>query len=140
MHSNETKNEFVKLRAGGWSYSRISTQLKVSRQTLLSWNRQFQSKLRSPRTIELEALQASLVPEEEMIRSSMNLRAVEQELASRAFRQFTTPQLHRFAALLSERLSELNPVKEQSNSGQVRSNSAPFCIGKSRLVKDENFF
>src|SRR6185295_18677348 len=111
MHSNETKNEFIKLRAGGWSYSRISTQLKVSRQTLLSWNRQFQSKLRSPRAIELEALQASLLPEEEMIRCSMSLRAVEQELASRAFRQFTTPQLHRFAALLRDRLNELNPVK-----------------------------
>ena len=127
MHSNETKNEFIKLRAGGWSYSRISTQLKVSRQTLLSWNRQFQSKRRSPRAIELEALQASLLPEEEMIRSSMSLRAVEQELASRAFRQFTTPQLHRLAALLRDRLNDLNPVKEQSNSGQVRSNLAPFC-------------
>jgi hypothetical protein len=62
------------------------------------------------------------------------------KLASRAFWQFTTPQPERFAALLRDRLNELNPVKEQSNSGQVRSNSAQFCIAWSSLRKDEYFF
>jgi transposase len=124
--------QFVTLRAQGQSFSRISIQLNVSRQTLIAWNRQFQSKLRTPRALELKALQECLEPEEEMIRCSASLRAVEQEITSRAFEKFTMPQLHRLAVLLRERLTELSPVKERSNS---RSSSVKFSPDSSRLVK-----
>src|SRR5438034_2479281 len=117
MHSSETKTQFIKLRAQGWSYSRISAQLRVSKPTLVAWNRECQSQLQSPRALELKALQESLLPEEEMIRCSVNLRAIEQEIVSRAFRQISTDQLHRLAALLRDRLGELHPVKERTSCG-----------------------
>src|SRR2546422_1007441 len=112
MHTTQTKNEFVKLRAQGWSFARISSQLRVSKPTLLAWNRQHLSQHHSPRAQELKALQESLVPEEELFRCITHLRAVEQELASRTFQQVPTDQLHRFAALLHERITEISAVKE----------------------------
>ncbi len=115
MHTEQTKTDFVKLRAQGWSFSRISAQLRVSKPTLIAWNRQCQSRLQSPRAVELKALQESLLPEEEFLRSTLFLRAIEQELAARALRDIPTAQLHRYAALLRDRLNELHPVKERSN-------------------------
>ena len=55
-----------------------------------------------------------------MIRCSIQLRAIEQEIVSRAFRQISTDQLHRFASLLRDRLGELQPVKERTSHGQIR--------------------
>ena len=49
-----------------------------------------------------------------------NLRAVEQELASRGLREISTDQLQRFATVLRARIQELcavsKQVKDQSNS------------------------
>jgi len=115
MHSIETKNQFIKLRAQGWSFARISAQLRVSKPTLLAWNRELQSQLRSPRALELQALQEALLPQEEEIRCLAFLRVIEQELASRNLRHMSTDELCRFACLLRDRISELEAVKERSN-------------------------
>jgi hypothetical protein len=132
MHSTETKTQFIKLRAQGLSFSRIATQLRVSKPTLIAWNRERRSKFQSPRALELKLLQDSLLPQEEMIRCSFNLRAIEFELASRAFREISTDQLHRIATLLRERLSELNAGKQTDKS---RSNSVKFDSVSSSLDK-----
>ena len=126
MHTTQTKNEFVKLRAQGWSFARISSQLRVSKPTLLAWNRQHLSQHHSPRAQELKALQEILVPEEELLRCIPQIRVVEQELASRTLQKVPTDQLHRLAALLRDRLTELSPVKERTSP---RSNSVKPCPG-----------
>jgi hypothetical protein len=51
MHSTETINQFLNLRAQGWSFARIADHLHVSKPTLLDWSRKHQS--------ELEAMQAN---------------------------------------------------------------------------------
>src|SRR5580765_5271648 len=108
MHSPETKAQFIKLRAQGLSYARIASRLHVSKPTLIAWNRECRSRLSSPRALELKVLQESLLPEDELIRCSLNLRAIEQELVSRAFREISTDQLHHMANLFRERLGELH--------------------------------
>ena len=118
MHSTETKNQFLKLRAEGCSFSRIASRLHVSKPTLLAWNRQQLSQCRSPRALELQLLQASL-PDQELLRCITNLKAVEQELASRALRELSHEQLKHFAAVLHDRIRELYAVKEQSKNGQA---------------------
>jgi hypothetical protein len=50
MYDNDTKNEFIELRAKGWSPSRISDQLKVSQRTLVDWNRQEREQIRAADT------------------------------------------------------------------------------------------
>ena len=53
----EIKEEFVQLRAKGWSYTRISKRLKVSKSTLSSWRAELEEEIASLRAMELEALQ-----------------------------------------------------------------------------------
>jgi hypothetical protein len=132
MHSSETKAQFIKLRAEGLSFTRIASRLRVSKPTLIAWNRECRSRFQSPRALELKVLQESLMPEDELIRCSFNLRAVEQELASRAFREISTNQLHHMATLLRERLSELHAGKE---TDKFRSSPVKFSRNSYRLVK-----
>jgi len=119
MHRPEIKTEFLKLRAQGLSFAAISSRLKVSKPTLLAWNRRHLSERNSPRAIELKKIEESL-PDQELLRCVSNLRAVEQELASRALREIPTEQLRQFAIVLQERIQELCAVKEQSTHGQIR--------------------
>ena len=53
----EIKHEFVELRAKGWSYTRISKRLKVSKSTLSSWRAELEEEIASLRAMELESLQ-----------------------------------------------------------------------------------
>jgi hypothetical protein len=52
MYDVEMKNQFLELRAKGWSLSRIAEQLKVSQRTLVTWNRQEHEQIRTLRAIE----------------------------------------------------------------------------------------
>ncbi len=124
MHNPETKNEFLKLRAQGLSFDRISSRLHVSKPTLLAWNRQQLSRCRSPRALELKAIE-EILPEQELLRCTTNLRAVEQELASRGFREIPTDQLQRYASVLRARIQELCAVKKQSTEQLSPVNSQP---------------
>jgi hypothetical protein len=63
MHTQETKDRFLELRSRGISLSRISEAIRVSRPTLVDWNRQFQPQLRTLRAAELESLQERLLVE-----------------------------------------------------------------------------
>lgn len=119
MHGAETRAQFAKLRAQGLSLARIAVELHVAKTTLVAWNRELQSELRSPRAVELRALQERLLPEEEVLRCTMFLRAVEQELASRPLRELSTGELQRFAALLRERLNELQAGQKRSSNGSA---------------------
>jgi len=53
----DQQEEFIKLRARGWSYRKIAKKLKLSTTTLTSWARTFDQEIASLRAIELEALQ-----------------------------------------------------------------------------------
>jgi hypothetical protein len=61
MHDIDTKNQFLELRAKGWSLARIAERLKVAQRTLVDWNRQEHEQIRTPRAIELEALQEKIL-------------------------------------------------------------------------------
>ena len=39
MKDTETKQRFIELRAQGWSYARISEEIKVSKPTLVEWSK-----------------------------------------------------------------------------------------------------
>ena len=56
MKDQETKEGFVELRAKGWSFDRIAQELRVSKQTLINWRREFALQISNLKAIELEAL------------------------------------------------------------------------------------
>lgn len=54
--SRTTQIEFIKKRALGKSFDKISKELKVHRNTLLQWNREFEGQISNLENIELESL------------------------------------------------------------------------------------
>src|SRR5262249_3312763 len=106
MHTNKTRNQFMQLRAQGWSLARISTQIGVSKTTLIDWNRIYDEEIGTLRALEREALH-------EQIRNSYQTdlgrlaklhEAVEQELASRKLSDVPTEKLFRVAADLRQQI------------------------------------
>lgn len=57
MKDNETKEQFIELRAKGVSFEKIAKELGVSKQTLITWSKQFQIEISNLKAIKLEALQ-----------------------------------------------------------------------------------
>jgi hypothetical protein len=57
MHSNDTKDKFVELRAKSWSFDRIAEELNVSKRTLIRWQEEVGIQIENLRQIELERVQ-----------------------------------------------------------------------------------
>jgi transposase-like protein len=112
MYDNETKNQFVELRAKGWSLARIAAHLKVAQRTLVDWNRQEHELIQTLRAIELEALHEKILAtrEQELTRLKKELDRVDQELAKRTVEYVSTENLFRLSALLR---AELRKVCQQ---------------------------
>ena len=43
MHDEKTVQRFIQLRASGWTYARLMTELTVSKPTLIAWSRKYHS-------------------------------------------------------------------------------------------------
>jgi hypothetical protein len=56
MHTQETKDRFLELRAKGRSLADIADALNVSKRTLVDWNRELQTEIHALRAVEREAL------------------------------------------------------------------------------------
>jgi hypothetical protein len=39
MHDEKTVQRFIELRASGWTYARLMTELNVTKLTLIGWSR-----------------------------------------------------------------------------------------------------
>ncbi len=57
MNDIEKQQQFVHLRAEGWSFARIAQQLEISKPTPINWRRKFQFEIQNQRAILLEHLQ-----------------------------------------------------------------------------------
>jgi hypothetical protein len=95
MHSSEKINRFIELRAQGWTFTRIMTELDVTKPTLITWSRKHQFDIQNARVIELEALREKWLTStaERVSALGERLRLVEAELAGRDLSALTTPQL-----------------------------------------------
>ena len=102
MYDTDTKNQFLELRAKGWSLARIAETLKVAQRTLAVWNRQEHEQIRTLRAIELEALQEKVLAtrEQELTRLKQELDRLETELAKRTVEFVSTENLYRLTALM----------------------------------------
>jgi hypothetical protein len=95
MHTPETVQRFIELRAQGWTYARLMTELNVSKPTLIAWSRKHQFEIQNLHAIELEALREKwLASTTDRVNAlGDQLRRVQTELARRDLSALTTPQL-----------------------------------------------
>ena len=56
MESLETKEQFIELRAKGWSFDKIAKELGKAKQTLIDWSKDLQDEIANRKALELEAL------------------------------------------------------------------------------------
>ncbi len=107
MASNLTeKQEFIKLRAQGYSLIKISKELNKTRQTLASWHNELQEEVSNAKAIELEALfEECLLTKEYRVKNlSALLDKISKELDKRVFDEVSTEKLVEIKMKLSEQL------------------------------------
>ena len=120
MHPEETRDQFIELRAQGWSLRHLARELSVSQRTLVDWNRECAAEIQALRAVETEASCEKFLAsrEEELNRLARLHKDVEDELANRRLRTVPTDKLFRVAAELRQELEQarLNNESEEQSS------------------------
>ncbi len=108
MHKEETVQKFIELRAQGWTYGQLMTELNASKPTLIGWSRKYQFEIQNLKAIELESLAGQwLASVRDRVKVwGEQLRKVEAELAKRDMADLTTMQLHILARSLRRQIAE----------------------------------
>jgi transposase len=92
---NETKDQFVELRAKGNSYDKIAKMLGVSKSTLLSWSKELSMEIDNERSVALDAIyeKHKLAKQHQMEMLGMQLCKVREELEKRDLSDVSTDKL-----------------------------------------------
>ena len=109
MHDDKTVQRFIELRAQGWTFARLVSELGVSKPTLIAWSRKHQFQIQNLKAIELEALSEKwLTSTTDRVNAlGEQLRRVEAELAAREPSALTTPQLFALARSLRRQIEQI---------------------------------
>ena len=130
MHSNDIRNEFIRLRLHGASLAQIGRTLGVSKPTLIKWNRQCHSEITSGVAAARQRAQDQAVntASDEIAELTAKYNTVRQELISRALRDVPTSHLEELAGQFRKRLDALEipkpQTREPANSPSVPSVSS----------------
>ncbi|MCB9026112.1 MAG: hypothetical protein H6625_07340 [Bdellovibrionaceae bacterium] len=95
MHTDDKKEQFVVLRAEGFSFDKIAAQLKVSKPTLIEWSRQLARDIRNLKATKVDALreQFLVTKEEKLKRLRSTLAKINDEIDKRDFSDVPTVKL-----------------------------------------------
>jgi hypothetical protein len=110
MKDNEVIDRFVELRAQGWSFSRISAELNVHKNTLLAWSRKHHHRIQNLRALEIETLSEQFNLSRQNCLGSLaeDIRRIREELARRDLKDIPTSRLVTLAATLRAEANRLN--------------------------------
>ena len=109
MKDQQTQNQFIELRAQGWSLARIATELHLSKTTLVDWNRTARQEIRELKEVEVEALHERVLVsyELELQRFTSQLNRIEAVLTQRKLDCLSTESLFVLAATVRPQLRRL---------------------------------
>ncbi len=107
---NEKQREFVKLRAGGLSYSKIAEKIGIAKCTLIGWSKKLRSEINNLQQIEYEALREEyLLSRRQRIRVlGTQLQMVIAEIMKRDLSEVPTWRLFKIQNRLVRELAEEN--------------------------------
>lgn len=130
MHTNETKNQFIELRANGLSFDAIAEKINVSKSTLLRWHRDHDAEIRSLRAIQLDALYDDIfLPHKAGAECLARLQArIEHELAQRNITLLRTSDLIKAAALVRKDIRMLRKQTVQPLLAKPPTTVAPAAL------------
>jgi hypothetical protein len=122
MYDDKTVQRFIDLRVQGWVFTRIATELKVPKTTLIAWSRQHQHTIANLTAIEREQrLHEHLASGDARLQKlGEQLRAAETELAKRDLATLSTGRLLTHVESLQRRLQkEAGPMRFVSAVDQI---------------------
>ncbi len=114
VKDQETVQKFIELRAQGWSFVRIATELGVAKSTLTEWSRKFRFEIHNRRALVLDDLQDRILGTVQSRVGGLaeKLGKVENELRQRDLKELTTSQLYSLAASLRRQIErETGPIR-----------------------------
>ena len=108
MHTNETKDKFIELRAKGISLDDIATQLDISKGTAVAWSARFNARIQQLRAVELQAIQERVLNsyEQDLTYLADELKRVQQVLRERDYGYVDTQQLYWYQGALLARIDK----------------------------------
>lgn len=122
METIEVKEKFIELRAKGYSFDKIASKLKKSKQTLIDWSNEYKEEIANSKAVELEALQEKffLLKEHRLKAFGEVLQKIRKEIDGRDLKDVSTDKLldlfTKYYSLLKEEIVE--PVFK--TSGDIR--------------------
>jgi len=104
--NNDIKQQFITLRAKGYSLTKIAQQLDKCRQTLSNWNSELEDEINNAKAIELEALfeECFLTKENRIKTFSQLLEKINKELDKRDFQSLSDDKLVDLKLKISQQL------------------------------------
>ena len=110
MKDPEVIDQFVDLRAKGWSFGRIAAELNVHKNTLLAWSRKHEHRIQNLRALEIDALSERFKISTQPCLEALaeDIRRIREELARRDLKDIPTARLVTLAAALRAEANRLN--------------------------------
>ena len=108
MHSHETKDKFIELRAKGISLDDIATQLDISKGTAVAWSARLNARIQQLRAVELQAIQERVLNsyEQDLTYMADELKRVQKILHERDYGYVDTQQLYWYQGALLARIDK----------------------------------
>ena len=123
MHTEETQDKFIELRAQGWTLGHLVGELHVSKRTLIDWNRHFDADIQFLRALEQQLLHEKfLASREEQLNRMLRLQKdVDDELANRCLKFVPIDKLFRLSIELRRQIREarLDNTSDEPKPGRA---------------------
>ncbi|WP_409405708.1 hypothetical protein [Priestia megaterium] len=108
MKDNETKRQFISMRAKGISFDKIAKELKIAKSTLIEWSRTYLTEIKNLKSIEMEALQEQfyLTKASRIELLGLQLEKIKKELEKRDFSDVSSDKLIDIFSKILEQLKK----------------------------------
>lgn len=119
METNEKKENFIQLRAKGYSFDKIAKKLKMSKQTLIDWNKEFEEEISNFKAMELELLYEKyyLTKEQRLQTFGVMLSRLKDEIDIRNLSEIPTEKLLELFLKYNDKVKDelIEPKFQDSN-------------------------
>lgn len=118
--TNQQIQEFIKLRALGYSFDKISKQLNISKPTLINLQKDFEKEISNQEVLEYQALleQCKLTKQHRIKILAQSLEKILTELSRRSYEDIPTTDLVKIKDNLENSLKH-ELVKKQYKTGKI---------------------
>jgi hypothetical protein len=105
----KVKEDFIRLRAEGYSFDSISKKINVSKPTLIKWQKEFEREIGNLTYLNLQSLieQYRMTKEHSIEFLVTELKRINEAIGKRSYDELSLKELHNLQASLIERFREL---------------------------------